>query len=224
MEGTRKGRPPQYRVSNDSARRGMFINPFSPPRGVILPSRMSATPNRMGYLRSRRYSPLHFSRIILTRALDVSTPSATSVVEARISSTFSPFPRRYPNFRFRERGPKQVPNVSPTPDNPASVLGLAPRTRPSLRISAHPLVTSPLMALVPNPSPSHIPAASAITFFTAPPISTPITSLLVNTRKFSVENRSARSSARRASSDAMTTAVATPWQISCAKDGPDRKA
>mmetsp|Transcript_28201 Transcript_28201/g.66145 ORF Transcript_28201/g.66145 Transcript_28201/m.66145 type:complete len:260 (-) Transcript_28201:159-938(-) len=202
---------------------GMFINPFKPSSGVWLPSSMSATPNKMGYFRSSRY-PLRRALIIALRAMAVSTPSATSVVEAKISSIVSPLPSRYPNFRLRESGPKQVPNVSPTPDKPAMVLGRAPRDRPSLLISAHPLVTRPDMALVPSSSPSHIPAARAITFFTAPPTSTPITSWLVYTLKFSLENKSAQSLVRSTSSDAMTTAVATPSQISLANDGPDRKA
>mmetsp|Transcript_12361 Transcript_12361/g.24731 ORF Transcript_12361/g.24731 Transcript_12361/m.24731 type:complete len:205 (-) Transcript_12361:610-1224(-) len=156
--------------------------------------------------------------------MDVSTPSATSVIDARISSGVSPLPRRYPNCRFRERGPKQVPKVSPTPDKPEIVLGRAPKYMPSLLISPHPLVTKPLIALVPNPSPSHIPAAIAITFFTAPPTSTPITSRDVNTAKSSPAINSAKSSASIKSSDAITTAVATPSQISRAKDGPLKKA
>ena len=38
--------------------------------------------------------PLHLCFIIFTSAMDVSTPSATSVMEARISSGVSPLPRR----------------------------------------------------------------------------------------------------------------------------------
>mmetsp|Transcript_13030 Transcript_13030/g.20221 ORF Transcript_13030/g.20221 Transcript_13030/m.20221 type:complete len:214 (-) Transcript_13030:628-1269(-) len=177
----------------------------------------------MGYLRSSRY-PLHSVLIRFTRAMDVSTPSATSVVDSRISSIVSPFPSRYPNFLFRDKGPKHVPNVSPTPDKPAIVLAFAPNVNPSRLISPQPRVTRPLIAFVPKPSPSHMPAASAITFFTAPPISTPITSLVVNTRKESSDNRPAKSLASIRSSDAITTAVATPSQISRAKDGPERKA
>mmetsp|Transcript_37036 Transcript_37036/g.42256 ORF Transcript_37036/g.42256 Transcript_37036/m.42256 type:complete len:238 (-) Transcript_37036:554-1267(-) len=184
---------------------------------------MLATPKSMGYLRSNRY-PLHFVLIRLTNAMDVSTPSATSVVEARMSSIVSPFPSRYPNFLFLDNGPKHVPKVSPTPDKPARVLGFAPKVNPSRLISPQPLVTRPLMALVPRPSPSHIPAESAITFLTAPPISTPITSFVVKTRNESSDSNPAKSLANIKSSDAITTAVATPSQISLAKDGPDKKA
>mmetsp|Transcript_7821 Transcript_7821/g.11174 ORF Transcript_7821/g.11174 Transcript_7821/m.11174 type:complete len:200 (-) Transcript_7821:484-1083(-) len=199
------------------------MSPFKPSSGVYLPSSMSATPKSMGYLRSSLY-PLHLALIILTNALDVSTPSATSVVDCSISSIVSPCPSLYPNLRLRESGPKHVPKVSPTPLKPAIVLGLAPKLIPNRLISAQPLVTNPESALVPRPNPSHIPAANAMTFLTAPPISTPMTSLVVNTRKLSDDMRSARSSASSRSSEAMTTAVATPSHISLAKDGPERKA
>ena len=43
----------------------------------------------------------------------------TSVEELSMSSSFSPLPSRTPRFRFRERGPKHVPKVSPTPLRPA---------------------------------------------------------------------------------------------------------
>mmetsp|Transcript_36970 Transcript_36970/g.52226 ORF Transcript_36970/g.52226 Transcript_36970/m.52226 type:complete len:238 (-) Transcript_36970:798-1511(-) len=201
----------------------MFIKPSNPCSGVCFPSSILATPKRIGNFKSSRY-PLHFALMRLTRAIDVSTPSATSVVDALICSIVSPCPSRKPNFRFRDSGPKHVPKVSPTPDNPASVLGFAPKVSPSRLISPQPLVTKPLIAFVPSPRPSHIPAASAMTFLTAPPISTPMTSLLVKTRKLSSESSSARSLANNSSSEATTTAVATPSQISLAKDGPDKKA
>ena len=41
-------------------------------------------------------------------------------------------------------------------------------------ISIQPLVTNDDMAFIPKPSPSHIPAANAMTFFIAPPSSTPL--------------------------------------------------
>mmetsp|Transcript_1775 Transcript_1775/g.1688 ORF Transcript_1775/g.1688 Transcript_1775/m.1688 type:complete len:233 (-) Transcript_1775:447-1145(-) len=184
---------------------------------------MSATPKMMGYFRSRRY-PLHLFLMRFTSAMDVSTPSATSVVEAKICSMVSPWPNRYPNFRFRDSGPKHVPKVSPTPERPERVEGRAPRVSPKRLISAQPRVTKPLMALVPNPKPSHIPADRAMTFLTAPPTSTPMTSLVVKHRKESDDIATAKSSANNKSSLAITTAVATPSTISLAKLGPDRNA
>jgi hypothetical protein len=49
-------------------------------------------------------------------------------------------------------------------------------------ISARPRVISAARAFNPNPSPSHMPVAIAITFFTAPPISTPVRTVLKYTR------------------------------------------
>mmetsp|Transcript_1674 Transcript_1674/g.3505 ORF Transcript_1674/g.3505 Transcript_1674/m.3505 type:complete len:259 (+) Transcript_1674:198-974(+) len=202
----------------------MFMSPSKPSSGVLLPSKILAIPNKMGYFRSSRY-PLHSFSINRTTARAVSTPSATSLVDSNISSMVSPCPSRYPNFRFLDSGPKQVPKVSPTPDNPAIVLDSAPNVKPNRLISLHPRVTNPLIALVPSPSPSHMPAPRAMTFFTAPPISTPITSVLVKHLKRPSLMRAARSRARSTSSEAMTTTVApTPSTISRAKEGPLKNA
>mmetsp|Transcript_58215 Transcript_58215/g.67145 ORF Transcript_58215/g.67145 Transcript_58215/m.67145 type:complete len:249 (+) Transcript_58215:226-972(+) len=200
------------------------MSPSKPSNGVLFPSKILAIPNKMGYFKSSLY-PLHSFSINRTTASAVSTPSATSLVDANISSIVSPFPSRYPNLRFLESGPKQVPKVSPTPDKPAIVLGLAPKVKPSRLISLHPRVTNPLIAFVPSPSPSHIPAPRAMTFLTAPPISTPITSVLVKHLNRPSLIRAARSRAKSKSSDAITTAVAPkPSTISRANDGPLKKA
>mmetsp|Transcript_21343 Transcript_21343/g.51392 ORF Transcript_21343/g.51392 Transcript_21343/m.51392 type:complete len:205 (+) Transcript_21343:201-815(+) len=192
--------------------------------GVLSPFRMSATPKRIGNLRSIRYERGSFSRRNSTRERAVAYPSATSVVEVRMSSNFSPWPRRNPSWRFRDNGPKHVPNVSPTPLSPISVTGEAPMAFARACISRQPRVTSPAIAFVPIPNPSHIPAAIAITFLTAPPISTPATSFVVKTRKVSHENISATSFPKAVSLLATTTAVASPMAISFANDGPERKA
>mmetsp|Transcript_24924 Transcript_24924/g.58478 ORF Transcript_24924/g.58478 Transcript_24924/m.58478 type:complete len:235 (+) Transcript_24924:149-853(+) len=202
----------------------MFMSPSRPSNGVLFPSKILAMPNKIGNFKSSRY-PLHSFSINRTTANAVSTPSATSLVDSNISSMVSPCPSRYPNCRFLDKGPKQVPKVSPTPDSPAIVLDFAPNVKPNRLISLHPRVTSPLIALVPSPRPSHIPAPRAITFFTAPPISTPMTSVLVKHLKRQSLSRAARSRARSKSSEAITTAVApTPSTISRAKEGPLRKA
>ena len=72
--------------------------------------------------------------------------------------------------------------------------------------------------------PSAMPAAIAITFLTAPPISTPTTSREVKTRKVSHPKSSATWFANLSFSLATTTAVARPVAISLAKDGPLKKA
>ena len=59
-----------------------------------------------------------------------------------------------------------------------NVSGRPPSRSPRRVISASPRVISAARALSPKPSPSEMPAAIAITFLTAPPTSTPITSSL----------------------------------------------
>ena len=59
----------------------------------------------------------------------------------------------------------------------------APSATPSLVISARPRVMSAALALKPSPKPSAIPVATAITFLSAPPSSTPVTSVCVYARK-----------------------------------------
>ncbi|SLJ82521.1 Uncharacterised protein [Mycobacteroides abscessus subsp. abscessus] len=77
----------------------------------------------------------------------------------------------------------QVATRSPTPASPASVTGSAPRVTASRMISARPRVMRLAMELSPRPMPAAMPQASAITFLQAPPISQPITSVLVYGRK-----------------------------------------
>mmetsp|Transcript_11230 Transcript_11230/g.38256 ORF Transcript_11230/g.38256 Transcript_11230/m.38256 type:complete len:258 (+) Transcript_11230:2796-3569(+) len=201
----------------------MVIRSRSPSLGVRCPWRISETPNRMGNLRSTRYDR-SFLRMSSTTESEVATPSATSLLDAMMSSRDSPLPRRTPTLRFRDRGPKHVPNVSPTPERPLIVVGDAPMASASLRVSLQPRVTSAAIALVPRPRPSHMPAAIAITFFTAPPISTPTTSEDCQQRNTSEEQRSANSRATRVWWEAMTTAVACSMAISLANAGPDRNA
>ena len=65
------------------------------------------------------------------------------------------------------------------PARPANVSGSAPNAAPNRAISADPRVMSALFELSPSPSPSQMPAATAITFFNAPASSTPARSALV---------------------------------------------
>jgi hypothetical protein len=98
------------------------------------------------------------------------------------ASTFSPRPRRSPSFRLRLNGEKQVTTRSPSPLNPAKVSACAPHAIPSRLISASARVTNAALLLSPSPTPSPTPAAIAITFFNAPPNSTPTKSVEVYTR------------------------------------------
>ena len=57
--------------------------------------------------------------------------------------------------------------------SPENVSARPPTATPSRAISATPRVTSAARELSPKPRPSLMPTASASTFFTAPPSSTP---------------------------------------------------
>lgn len=85
-------------------------------------------------------------------------------------------------------------------------------------------MTRAAIELVPNPRPSDIPAAIAMTFLIAPAISRPTISVDVKTLKEGDESMSASELAKRLSDDATTTAVGKPCMISFANEGPDRNA
>ncbi len=163
-------------------------------------------------------------RASTTTAAAVATPSATCVDDARIASSDSPRPRRTPTVRLRDRLTKQVSMMSPTPDRPDSVTGSAPMRSASHRISLHPCATSAAMALLPSSSPSTMPAAMASTFLSAPAISTPMTSVLVLTRRLLLANSRCTRTASFTSSDAATMAVGRPCMSSMANDGPESTA
>mmetsp|Transcript_22173 Transcript_22173/g.66573 ORF Transcript_22173/g.66573 Transcript_22173/m.66573 type:complete len:267 (+) Transcript_22173:363-1163(+) len=217
----------------NSGRSGKPMRASRPSRGVRSPRRISATPKMIGNFKSRRYDLWDFL-IKRSRAKAVSTPSATSPMSARMSSRRSPRPSRTPVLRLRLSGPKHVPKVSPTPESPAMVDARPPMASAIRCISYKPRVTSAVTAFVPKSRPSHMPvllrcaqyqfqhrhgpAASARTFFTAPPTSRPTTSADVKTRNDSEASRSRKSNATLRSSDATTTAVARPSAISRAND------
>src|SRR5438128_5318719 len=113
----------------------------------------------------------------------VFTPSATVDRPASTSSSRLPSPSSTPSWWLRDSGPVAVSRRSPMPARPANVAGSAPSATPSRVISASPRVSSAARVLCPNPSPSRMPAASAITFLSAPPNSTPATSVCEYTRK-----------------------------------------
>ena len=93
-----------------------------------------------------------------------------------------------PTWRLRLRVPVQVSTRSPRPLRPASVSRRPPAAQASRVISARPRVISAASALCPSPSPSTTPAAIAMMFFSAPPISTPTTSSLPYSRKYGPRN------------------------------------
>ena len=83
-----------------------------------------------------------------------------------------------------------------------------------------PRVIKEAFVLSPNPMPSAIPTASAMTFFTAPPSSQPITSVFVYGRKYGVRQALCSRSAVARSVHATTDAAGCPLAISLARLGP----
>ena len=81
-----------------------------------------------------------------------------------------------------------VSTKSPKPDSPEKVSGFAPKAVPILVISTKPLVIIAALALFPIFNPSEIPVVIAMTFFKAPPISTPMGSSLVKIFRVGLEN------------------------------------
>ena len=136
----------------------------------------------------------------------------------------SPRPSFSPKVRLRDSGELQVATRSPRPARPANVVSSAPSASPSRAVSASPRVISEARVLSPKPSPSAMPQASAMTFFTAPPSSQPTTSGFVYGRKYGVWQAACSASARSASVQAMTVAAGCSSAISRARFGPDSTA
>ncbi len=130
----------------------------------------------------------------------------------------------FPTVWFRLSVPVQVNTRSPIPESPANVCGFAPSLTPRRRISANPRVIKAARVFNPSPSPSMIPEAMAITFLTAPPSSTPITSSLVYTLKNGVTKTFCTNAATSGSADAAVTTVGTFFATSLPKLGPDKTA
>src|SRR5436309_10688410 len=122
-----------------------------------------------GHLHPRRWARAKTER-------QVRTPSATIDIPCSTAASGSPRPSRIPTMRFRLRSLVQVNTRSPMPERPERVWGSAPIRTARRVTSASPRVINAARALYPHPSPSLTPAAMAITFFTAPPTSTPTTS------------------------------------------------
>ena len=154
----------------------------------------------------------------------VRTPSATIFISPRTVSRGRPLPSSRPTLRLRLSPPVQVNTRSPRPLKPARVSRRPPSAHAKRVISARPLVIKPARALFPRPSDSTTPAAIAMTFLSAPPSSTPMTSLLAYSRKYLDRNSSCTSFSRDGSLDATSTAVGNSRATSAAKLGPESTA
>src|SRR3989454_4477613 len=157
------------RYRSSSRRRGRSRSEASASVGA-LPSKSTApTSWQMGM-------PTPWRRASASAEVTVRTPSATMRVRSSTAATVSPCVRAMPSWRLREGLPADGGAEGPQPASPARGAGIAPSATASRVISASPLVMSAARAFSPRPSPSTRPVAIAITFFSAPPVSTPTTS------------------------------------------------
>src|SRR5712691_3259707 len=164
-----------------SALRSRSIRSAIACRGALPWNRISATCSAIGSSTPwRRPSP--------TAARAVLTPSATDCLPASACSRVRPCPIATPRLRLRDKAPVAVRMRSPIPASPANVRGSAPSATPRRVISARPRVITAARVLCPKPRPSRIPAATAMTFLSAPPSSTPMASVVVYTRNCVVAN------------------------------------
>src|SRR3989454_10582548 len=159
-----------------------------------------------------------------TAARAVLMPSATDCFPASACSTVRPCPMATPRLRLRDKAPVAVRMRSPIPASPANVRGFAPSATPNRVISARPRVITAARVLYPNPKPSRIPAATAMTFLSAPPSSTPMASVVVYTRNCVVANTCWTRRATLSSRAAATTAVGWRRYTSSANEGPESTA
>mmetsp|Transcript_25590 Transcript_25590/g.35330 ORF Transcript_25590/g.35330 Transcript_25590/m.35330 type:complete len:232 (-) Transcript_25590:449-1144(-) len=163
-----------------------------------------------------------------TAAGAVATPSATPskffALSSKMSAMVSPLPSLTPTVRLRDCPPLHVNIRSPIPASPLIVAGKPPSASATWLISRQARVTSMAVVLWPSPMPSTAPAISANTFFSAPPIKTPVTSEDKYTRRVGERNKSAALPARPASIQARTTPEGKACISSWAKVGPERKA
>ena len=129
---------------------------------------------------------------------------------------------RCPTWRLRLRSPVQVSTRSPRPLRPASVSRRPPSAHASREISASPRVMSAAIALCPSPGLRRRPAAIAITFFSAPPISTPGHVVAdVEPQRGTAEADPGRMRPRPRRATPTSTAVGSPRATSAAKLGPE---
>src|SRR6266487_18739 len=156
-----------HRVSAYSSR---SIRSLTACRGGLFWNRTLATSRAIGISTPCRSPSATAVRVVFT-------PSTTAAFPASACCSVCPCPRATPSDRLRDRAPVAVRIKSPMPARPAKVTGCAPSVTPRRVISARPRVISAARVLKPSPRPSRMPAASAITFLSAPASSTPTTSV-----------------------------------------------
>src|SRR5438105_3743630 len=130
--------------------------------------------------------PLNIAATALDTGTSTFCEAASSISTGAVNSPSasfswgrgSPRPSATPSAKLRDGGPEQVRIRSPHPERPTRVSARAPHARPNRASSEKPRVVSAACADAPSFRPTTMPAAIASTFFAAPPISTPRTSVV----------------------------------------------
>ena len=120
-------------------------------------------------------------------AFVVLMPSATILIEPTISASFLPLANSMPTLRLRLKSAGAGQDQVAQTGQPGQSELRPPMATARRVISAKPRVISAAVALCPRPMPSNTPAPIATTFLIEPPISTPIVSWLVYSRKVGPE-------------------------------------
>lgn len=130
-------------------------------------------------------------------------------------------PNDMPYEKLRDFGLEQVRTKSPNPESPDRVFCCAPSLVASLVSSANPRAIKAASALAPNCMERQTPTATAITFLSAPPNSTPTRSSLAYNLKAGSDIINAKVCALEIVFEAMVMAVGRPLAMSLAKLGPE---
>src|SRR5215469_9274458 len=154
------------RHAHSSALKGRVSRPSIAASMVVVPLRIAATALDTGI------------STFCEAASSTSTGAVNSPSASFPGAGLAPRPSARPRAKLRDCGLEQVRIRSPSPERPTSVSLRAPSARPKRASSEKPRVVSAACAEAPKLLPTTMPAAIASTFFAAPPISTPRTSLV----------------------------------------------
>src|SRR5260370_4216340 len=150
------------------------------------PSALNGRVSRLSIAASIVIAPLIIAATAFDTGISTCCEAASSISTGAVNSPSanlsrgggSPRPRAMPSAKLRDCGLEQVRIRSPRPASPAMGSLRAPQARPSRVSSEKPRVVRAACADAPNFLPTAIPAALASTFFSAPPSSTPPTSVV----------------------------------------------
>src|ERR1700716_2686522 len=150
------------------------------------PSALNGRVSRLSIAASIVTAPLKIAATAFDTGISTFCEAASSISTGAVNSPSaslsrggcSPRPSAMPSAKLRDCGLEQLRIRSPKPESPDMVSLRTPQARPSRINSLKPRVVRAACADAPNFLPTTMPAAIASTFFAAPPISTPRTSVL----------------------------------------------